>query len=135
MAAYHDLFNEKADEFMKDLINGFPHTPQFEKIISEVKTLRTGFNLLKNVNANTPQRIFRDYILVTYRDKIDNKDESFFLEKEDFDIASSRKEYWMDFISKIKIAWASMDDANKDIIWKYFKLLVFLSDKCDNKTI
>jgi len=135
MAAYYDLFNEKADEFMKDLINGFPNTPEYEKIISEVKTLRTGFNLLKNVNPNTPQRIFRDYVLVSYRDKIVNKDESFFLEKESFDIPSSRKEYWMDFISKIKVAWVSMDNANKDIIWKYFKLLVFLSDKCDNKTI
>jgi hypothetical protein len=132
---YFKLFNQKADEFFKDLAEGFPKTPEYEKVIIEFKTLKSSFNLLKNVNEKTPQRVFRDYVLVTYRDKIVNQDESFFLDKNDFEITSKRKEYWMDFIDKIKAAWSSMDDQNKDIIWKYFKLLVFLSDKCDNKTI
>lgn len=127
--AFYILFNQKADEFFKDMINGFP--PEYDQVVSEFKTLKSGFNLLKNVDDKKPQRVFRDYIVVTYREKIMNKDESFFLDKQDFDITSKRKEYWMDFIDKIKSAWSSMDDANKDIIWKYFKLLVVLSDKCD----
>lgn len=133
-ATYHKLFNQKADEFFKDLVEGFPHTLEYEKIVSEFKTLRSGFNLLKNVDEKKPQRVFRDYVLTTYRDKIIYQDESFFLDKTDFDITSRRKEYWIDFIDKIKMAWTSMDDSNKDIIWKYFRLLVFLCDKCDNKT-
>lgn len=134
-STYHKLFNQKADEFFRDIIEGFPRTPEYDNVISEFKTLKSGFNLLKNVDDKTPQRVFRDYVLVTYRDKIMNQDETFFLDKDDFEITSKRKEYWIDFIGKIKMAWTSMDDSSKDIIWKYFKLLALLSDKCDNKTI
>jgi hypothetical protein len=119
MEAYFTIFNQKADEFFKDLIDGFPKTPEY--------------NVLKNMDNKQPQRIFRDYIIETYRDKIANEDESFFLSKNDFEITSRRKEYWMDFIDKIKMAWAKMDDENKKIIWKYFRLLVALSDKCEEK--
>jgi hypothetical protein len=126
---FYTLFNSKADEFFKDMINGFPR--EYEQVVGEFKTLKSGFNLLKNVDEKKPQKVFREYVVAEYRDKIMNRDESFFMEKKDFDIASKRKEYWMEFIEMIKTAWSSMDDANKDIIWKYFKLLVVLSDKCD----
>lgn len=135
MEVYYNLFNEKVEEFFKDLIEGFPRTPQYDVVVGEFKTLKSGFSLIKNVDIKTPQRVFRDYVLVNYRDKIVSKDDSFFLAQEDFPITSRRKEYWMDLISKIKQAWTIMDATTKDIIWKYFKLLVFLSDKCDNKTI
>ena len=135
MEAYYKLFNEKADEFFKDLINGFPVTPEYEKVVSEIKTLKSGFSLLKNVDEKKPQKIFRDYVVAQYREKILNADESFFMDdNNDFGITSKRKEYWLDLINKIKLAWNNMDACNKDIIWKYFKLLVFLSDKCDCKT-
>lgn len=135
MDVYYNLFNEKAEEFFRDLIDGFPRTPQYELVISEFRTLKSGFALVKNMDLRTPQRVFKDYVLANYRDKILSKDESFFLSQEEFPITSRRKEYWMDFIGKIKEAWALMDDGTKDIIWKYFILLVFLSDKCDSKTI
>lgn len=133
MEAYFTIFNQKADEFFKDLIDGFPKTPEYNVVVGEFRTLRSGFTLLKNMDNKQPQRIFRDYIIETYRDKIANEDESFFLSKNDFEITSRRKEYWMDFIDKIKMAWAKMDDENKKIIWKYFRLLVALSDKCEEK--
>lgn len=129
MDTYFNIFNQKADEFFKDLINGFP--PEYEQVVVEIKTLKSGFNLLKNVDIKKPQQVFREYVVGTYREKIMSQDESFFMDKENYDITSKRKEYWMDFIDKIKIAWGSMDGDNKTIIWKYFKLLVILSDKCD----
>lgn len=131
---FYKAFNDRVDEFFKDVIEGFPKTVEFQNVISEFKTLKSGFAFLKTADPKKPQQVFRDYVLSTYRDKIVNRDESFFICKDDFDISSSRKEYWMDFIGKIKLAWSSMDDNNKDIIWKYFKLLVLISDKCDNKT-
>ena len=131
MDSLHDVFNSKADEFFKDIIEGFPKTSEFDNVVPEFRTLTSGFALLRNVDERRPQKVFRDYVLNNYRDMIANEDERFFLETSDFGITSQRKEHWIDFIDKLKIEWKSMDNASKSIIWKYFKVLVYLSDKCD----
>lgn len=135
MDTFYNHFNEKADELFKDLIDGFPKDPNYSNVVTEFRTFKSGFTVLKNIDFRKPQRVFRDYVVSTYREKIENKDETFFLESNEFEIASKRVEYWMEFISQLRVAWGLMDTANKEIIWKYFKLLVFLSDKCDSKTI
>lgn len=128
---FHTIFNEKLDEFLKDIINGFPKTQEYENIIAEFKTLKSGVNLMKNVDSTKPQEFFREYIVAKYRDIIIKEDEQFFLAQEDYNIVSKRMEYWMDFINKIKKAWRQMDNNTRVIIWKYFKVLIILSDKCD----
>jgi hypothetical protein len=128
------LFNETAEEFFKDLVNGFPATPEYEVLRAEFATMKLGFNFIKTCDEKKPQRVFSSYVVARYRQHIMDEDERFFLETAAYDISgSSRKDYWIDFISKIKTAWALMDDESKKIIWRYFKLLTFLSDKCDAK--
>ena len=129
----YKLFNGTADEFLRDLINGFPATPEYEVLRSEFSTMKLGFNFLKTCDEKKPQRVFQEFVLSRYREQIMSEDESFFMETTEFDIKSSRKDYWLDFINKIKQAWTSMDAESKKIIWRYFKMLTYLSDKCDAK--
>ena len=122
-AIFFDRFNEKTDEFLKDLTTSFPDVEQF-------RYFRSGFNMLKNLDPKSPQRIFNTYVSTQYRDYILNKDESFFLNHEIEVSYTDRKEYWNEFIGYIKNIWKSLDDDNKDVIWKYFHVLVVLNDKC-----
>lgn len=127
--SYYTIFNKQADDFFKNIIDGFPSTDDFEIVKKEFRSLKGGFGMLKALDEKQPQRIFKDYIADTYRDKIMNKDETFFLDKE-YDITSTKKEYWTEFIVNIKKVWMNMDHDSKENMWKYFKLLVLLSDKC-----
>lgn len=121
--AFFERFNEKTDEFIKDLTTSFPDIEQF-------RYFKSGFTMLKNFDPKSPQRIFNTYISTSYRDYILNRDESFFLDHDINVNASERKEYWNEFISYIKEIWKGLDESNKDVIWKYFHVLLILNDKC-----
>ncbi len=119
---FFDLFNAKAEEFIKELTTSFPDIKQF-------MSFKSGFNFLKNLDAKQPREIFNTYVYLEYKDYIIKRNEDFFLTNE-IDITSKRKEYWLEFIDQIRIIWKSLDDANKDVIWKYFHLLIALNEKC-----
>jgi len=123
---YYELFSDKADEFLKELVDNFPD------FSTEFKRIKTGMMMLRNVDPKAPQRIFNEYVLNKYRDAILKKDESVFLEETQFDIYSNRKEYWLEFIDNLKLIWKNLSPDNKEIIWKYFHVLVVLTDKCSN---
>lgn len=121
--AFFERFNDKTEEFIKDLTASFPNIEQF-------KYFKSGFTMLRNFDPKSPQRIFNTYINSSYREYILNRDESFFL-NHDIDVHSSeRKEYWNEFINYIKDIWKTLDEDNKEIIWKYFHVLLVLNDKC-----
>ena len=127
---WHNVFNERVTEFLNDMISGFPTGPEFEALKTEFRTFKSGFNLLKSMDDKKPVTVFHEYVVRNYRDKILSEDESFFLNRE-YDITSS-KEYWMDVIGKIRQAWALMDADARSVVWKYFKVLVVLCEKCLN---
>ena len=120
---YHDLFNEKVDEFFKDLISAFPHLQEFI-------SMKSCFTLVRNVDPKSPQTIFKNYVLHKYRDAILSKDEAFFMDTQTFEMWSSRKEYWGDFINHLKSIWKTLSKEEQETIWRYFHVLVVLSDKC-----
>lgn len=122
---YYDLFNEKLSEFFKDIIQSFPN-------ITEFKKFKSGLNLVSNVDPSSPQNMFNSFVASKYKDAILSKDDSFFLEGNDFGIISSRKDYWIDFINHLKVLWKTIDKNDKDIIWKYLHVLCILNDKCQN---
>jgi hypothetical protein len=123
---YVDLFNAKAEEFIKELTVSFPNIKQFQ-------TFRSGFNLLKNLDKKKPQNVFNTYVYNEYKDYIVNRNEDFFLNNE-VEIISTRKDQWLEFISNIRDIWKTLDEDNKDVIWKYFQILVTLNEKCVNNT-
>lgn len=123
---YFDLFNSKAEEFIKELTASFPDIKQFQ-------TFRSGFNLLKNLDSKKPQGIFNTYVYTEYKDYILQRNEDFFLHNE-VEITSTRKDQWLEFIANIRTIWRTLDEDNKDVIWKYFQVLVTLNEKCVNIT-
>ena len=118
---YCELFNAKADEFMKELGKSFPE-------LKQISAFRSGFNLLKNLDVKKPQEVFNTYVYNEYKDYIVNKNEDFFLTN-DVEITTDSKDYWLDFIKTIRGVWKSLDDENKDVVWKYFHVLVALNEK------
>ena len=120
---FFNLFNEKMLEFARDLCNVFPNVGEFTRF-------RSGVLMLQNLEPKTLENIFRTYVLSKYKDQILEKDESFFLEHTEFDIYSQRSDYWLSLIDQIKEMWKTLNDDNKEIIWKYFHVLIVISDKC-----
>jgi hypothetical protein len=123
---YYDSFNSKALELFTDLSNSFPNLTEFKK-------LKTGLIMMSNIDVKSPERIFKKFISDKFRQQILSKDEEFFLKHNEYEIWSNRKDYWLDFISQIKDVWSTIDNDNKEIIWKYFHILIILSDKCASK--
>jgi hypothetical protein len=120
---FYDLFNEKVEEFFRDLIVAFPHIQEFKKF-------KSGLTMLKNVDPKGPEHIFKAYVLNKYKDALLNKDESVFLNEEQYEVYSSRKEHWLEFIDHLKTIWRTLDNDNKEVIWNYFHVLLVLSEKC-----
>lgn len=127
LPVYYDVFNDKLDEFFKDLITTFPS-------VAEFKRFRSGFTLMKNLDPKYPRNVFNTNFLTIYRESILQMDEGLFTNKNNVDgilnnIYNSN-DNWLDFMNKISSLWHSLNKENKIIIWKYFGVLLFLSDKC-----
>lgn len=122
---FYNLFNEKMLEFANDLCTVFPQ-------VAEFKRFRSGILMLQNLEPKTLENIFRTYVLQKYKDQLLQKDESFFLQHKKYDIYSQRADYWLSLIDQLKEMWVTLDSDNKDIVWKYFHILIVLSDKCQS---
>ena len=119
------VFNDKLNEFVSDLvaINNDPGLLAF----------KTSLCMIVMVCEKKPIRLFKKHVIDLYGVQIIERDENFFLSKDDyqeecddsFDISNS-------LIGKIKNDWKDLSSANKDIIWKYLKLLKILGEKFAN---
>lgn len=121
--SFYERFNDQAYEFMKELAQTFPQVTEFSR-------LKSAFNVLQNVNKKTPQNFFNKYVVSSYRDVILERDEVFFLSEKQFGLKDDSAQYWLGFIEQLQNIWKTLDAENKDIIWKYFRVLILLSDKC-----
>jgi hypothetical protein len=119
---YIDMFNQKLEEFFKELCESFPEIKHFTYV-------KSGFAFWKNLDDRKPQEFFNNYVYTKYKDQIKNRNEDFFLETK-YEIYSNSKEYWMEFIDNIRQIWATLDEDNKTVIWKYFMILIVLNEKC-----
>ena len=128
-AAYLENFNNKLGEFLGELSDTFPE-------LGDLKLLKTSFMMMRNLSERTTQRIFDTHVAIPFGDKINRKDESFFLNYDYTDVVSSiaptsvDAEQSMDIIGKLKSIWHTLDAVNKDVIWKYLAVLMFLNNKC-----
>lgn len=118
------LFNNKAEEFCKDLVLTFPEVKEF-------KQLKSGLLLLKNVDEKKPCEFFNNYVGVNFKQQIISKDESFFLTEVQNHVQNGvENAQWQTVIALLRTLWATLDDDNKETIWKYFQVLVAINDKC-----
>ena len=114
------IFIRQIDNFMNELYLIFPQS-------SDILLLKEKYNLIKSINS----KLIIDYIIYfiyPHKDKIIEEDESFFLEgggQDELKDTSGLK-----FRDNIKTLWIrEISDENKEIILKYFKIFVLLSEK------
>jgi hypothetical protein len=119
---FHNVFNQKLLEFSRDLCDVFPSNSEFQK-------LQAGVVFLQNLEPKTLEKYFYKYFSSKFREQLLNKDERFFIEQDNY---VTGEDYWKNLVNQLKEIWKSLSQENKDIIWKYFRILIVLSDKCNN---
>jgi hypothetical protein len=72
--------------------------------------------------------IFNEYMNL-YRQKILDKDDTFFLENDYEIIQKYNNKEIFEIINKIKTYWKLLEDNNKEKIWDYLLLLIKISDQ------
>lgn len=119
---YYECFNNKLDEFLKDLTNTFPD-------LKDIKLLRNGVNIAKVADIKLPQQVFDQTVALKYEKQILEKDENFFMNEDYTEVLST---HGVDFnlVPQLKEVWTSLDESNKDAVWKYMQVLVLLNKKC-----
>lgn len=126
---FYRLFNKHADEFCKDLVTTFPDVPEF-------KQLKSALLLVRNLDERKPREVFTKFLTHDIRTSILNKDEAFFLTEVHnhkhiiHDVDNVDASQWDNIVDMLRNLWGTLDAANKDVIWKYFHVLVAVSDKC-----
>ena len=122
----YNLLNEKMIELMTNLISAFPD-------LNDFKLIKKGTIMLSTLDYKNPYKIFRDYVNVKYKEQIMNKDDAFFLNTVEYEIYDQEnKDYWKDFIEQLKRVWVTLDDTNKENIWKYLQIFVALCSKIED---
>jgi hypothetical protein len=68
-------------------------------------------------------------VTLQYSDKIEGKDDAFFLKQETYN-----SEYEdINIINSVKKIWKNVDQENKEIIWNYLNVLLFLDNRINKK--
>ena len=118
------MFNNKFEEFIKDLILLHPEDPDF-------KAAKTSFNMLKIVDENKPYELFKHYGK-RYEVHVKKKDDNFFLNHSYDEELKTAPNFTDDIIVKLKQYWIKMNNENKETIWKYLEVLYKINDKLNN---
>ncbi len=103
---------------------------------ADLKLALTGIKTLKANNSNKNIEMFTLYVY-KYRDKIMEKNEKLLLET-DFvseNLNKDKDSSAFDIMAKLKAKWQSLNNEEKDNIWKYLQVLIKLTDKHIQKTL
>lgn len=118
---YLTAFNNLVIKFNDDLIMTFPEENDF-------KVYKRGIMMINSANAKKICSLYKNYMIL-YRKKIEEKDESFFLENNYTEIVNNTKSEGVEgIIQKLKNYWNVLSSSNKEKIWEYLNSLIKLSD-------
>jgi len=119
--SYLSAFNNLILKFNDDLIVVFPEENDF-------KVYRRGLEFLIGSNAKKVCNLFKIYTF-NYRQKIVDRDESFFLKDASYsDVVNTKDEGIVLIINKLKNYWGDLSVENKTKIWEYMNTLITLGD-------
>lgn len=119
MSVKHTLL-QQIDNFMDEFLKIFPKKGEIQLFVEK-------YNLLRSANSNMVIEYFIKYIY-PHKKQIMDKDDQFFL------VGGGQEELkdnnGLKLRDLIKNLWVSeTSDENKEIIWKYFKVFILLSEK------
>lgn len=130
------MSNPVVNTFNTQLINLAEALSDRFKDDGDLKLALTGIKTLKANNSNKNIEMFTLYVY-KYRDKIMEKNEKLLLEtdfvSENLDQDDDNSAF--DIMSKLKSKWQSLNDEEKNNIWKYLQVLIKLTDKHIQNTL
>lgn len=118
---YQSQFNDTFVEFVDDLIVAFPQDNSFRMYKLAVQGTMLA-------SKTTVHKIFRERVCNIYGERILARDEQFFLNnsyndmKQEFSQADQ-------LITKLKDCWSSLNTEQREVVWKYLRVLVLLDRK------
>lgn len=142
---YTQMFNDSLLDFINDLAPIMGNLPEYNLVCSGVKWLNR-FEPSRN------QAIFHRHVAVPYAARITVKDETFFLESEEFDarIGGEEKNYFSSgarssgssshdnsndgILQLLRNVWKlQLSEADKLAIWSHLHVLIALDRKCQQQ--
>ena len=130
------MSNPVVNTFNTQLINLAEALSDRFKDDGDLKLASTGIKTLKSNNSNKNIEMFTMYVY-KYRDRIMEKSEKLLLEtdfiSENLDKDDDNSAF--DIMSKLKSKWQSLNNEEKDNIWKYLQVLIKLTDKHIQNTL
>lgn len=112
------VFNKKLMDFIKEIIEMYPTNKDFKSMRSQLRMVMT--------NAETiPIEKFKKYVSLKYKNEIETRNESFFLQ---LDLSGTP----FASFNYLKDLWKNTSEGTKEAMWKYVELLKKLSDKYQN---
>lgn len=126
------LFNRKLDDFVEDLIAGFPMVPDF-------RVLKKAVSMSQLMQPSLPQTVFDQVVAQPYEAFILKRDEQFFLQ-EQYDkvinqVGGAAYCVDLDIIEKLKVIWKNLDPSNKEAIWQHLHGLLHLNRACKQASL
>jgi len=118
-------FNTVFLEFVADLVKVFPNDMEFKMYQIALKGVQLA-------QPRLVSQVFHDSVTVLFYDKIQARDETFFLQHNYNDVAGEIDD-GARIINKTLSCWKSLKDDDKEIVWRYMKVLCVLSTKIYTK--
>ena len=118
---YLGNFNKTFKEFMTDLIRSFPDDP-------DLKMYKMAITATILMNEGMVMGVFKEKVIDPYSDKILAKDNAFFMENNYNELQGEFSEASA-IIQKLKGYWSGMSTEDREIVWRYFIVLVRLGQK------
>lgn len=121
---FNEKFNETFKEFMQDLIRVFPDDVEF-------RMYEMGIHTTMACYPTYVAQTFYEKVTVPYSERILQRDDSFFISHDFNDVVENTKSQATanELVKKLKMCWTNLTDADKDVIWKYFKVLILITRK------
>ncbi len=126
---YYNMFNTTLENLIKDLIQTFPNDSDF-------KMFKVAFSVFKVANFKKPLDLYYLSLTDEYKQNIRDKNDEFFLDNDYSDVLSNREviknipndDFSTKLIKKLKKYWTDLNDENKEMVWKYFLVLLQISE-------
>jgi hypothetical protein len=120
------LFNNKLADFFEDLRPVIGNLPEY-MIFTSTAALVSKMRPEQNYN------MFKVYIESRYRDKIINRDETFFMNNS-YSELDNKYVSSPDIVSMLKHKWKDLSDSDKQAVWCHMDVLLRISELLKKKT-
>lgn len=118
---YQGQFNDTLVELVDDLIRVFPQDSDF-------RMYKLALQGAMIADSTMIHGIFRERVCNIYGERILARDEQFFLTNSYSDMKQEFSQADQ-LITKLKGCWSSLNSEQREVVWKYLRVLVLLDRK------